>query len=104
MACAYKGRRAPELSAGHLDQHVEWLSSTAVAEVLGFCEGLSAEQQGKLLVDFHAAVDRALLEINLKTEHWKLLPWKLSVIGHHSVDVARAGLRQCRDAFRSTEP
>lgn len=102
-SCCYKGRRAPELAAGHLDQHVEWLSSGALAEILSFCNDLTPDQRATLLIDWNSAVDKALLEITLKTEHWKLLPWSLAVIGHHDVDIARSGLRRCREMYRSTE-
>jgi len=103
VSCAYKGRRGPELAAGHLDDHIEWLSSSALAEVLSYCTSLSMDDRAKLLVDWNSAVDKALLEISLKTEHWKLLPWALAVIGHHDIDIARAGLRRCKRMYVSTE-
>lgn len=101
--CCYKGRRAPELAAGYLDYHVECLASAAVTEILGFCENLSSEEQVEILNDWNAAVDKTLFELTLKTEHWKMLPWSIAVIGHHDIDKARAGLRKCRDQFRTTD-
>lgn len=103
-SCTYKGRRAPELASGFLDEHVDWLASSSMAEILSECDGLTGDEQSKLLMDWNSAVDKALFEIQLKTEHWKLLPWSIAVVGHHDVDVARAGLRKCRAMFRSTEP
>jgi len=102
-SCCYKGRRAPELAAGFLKQHVDWLASSAMTELLGFIEGLPPDQSSKILEDFHTACDRALLEIQVKTHHWEELPWALAVSGHHDVEVARAGLRRLRDKFLKTE-
>lgn len=102
LSCSYKGRRAAELAAGHLDQHIEWLCSAALAEVLSFCVGLTADEQSTILVDWNSAVDKALFEISVKTEHWKLLPWSIAVVAHHDIEVARSGLRRCREQYRST--
>ena len=103
-SCCYKGRRAPELASGHLSQYIDWLASSAMADVVGFCDNLTSEEQVGILNDWNCAVDRTLFEITLKTEHWKLLPWSLAVIGHHDLDQARAGLRRCRDQFLATDP
>lgn len=101
-SCTYKGRRAPELASGHLDKHVEWLASSALGDILSGCDGLGGDEQSKLLSDWNSAVDKALFEIQLKTEHWKLLPWSIAVVGHHDIDVARAGLRVCKRMFSTT--
>ena len=103
-SCAYKGRRAAELAAGYLDSHVEWLASSAMADIVAFSQNLSDEEQTRLLTDWNHATDKALFEIQLKTQHWKLLPWSLAVVSHHDIDVARAGLRRCRESFQATDP
>ena len=102
-SCCYKGRRAPELAAGFLKQHVDWLASSAMTELLGFIEGVPPDQSSKILEDFHTACDRALLEIQIKTHHWEELPWALAACAHHDVDMARATLRKLRDRFLKTE-
>ena len=93
-SCCYKGRRAPELATGHLDQHLEALATSGMTDVLGFCDGLDAIEQGALLSDWHAAVDKCIFELTLKTAHWQMLPWCLAAVGHPDPDIARAFLRK----------
>lgn len=74
-----------------------------MTDVLGFCDGLDATEQGALLSDWHAAVDKCIFELTLKTAHWQMLPWCLAAVGHPDPDIARAFLRKSRDKYLKTE-
>lgn len=67
LTCDYKGRRAPELAAGVLDEKVRVMVATSLSEILATSHGLSEEQQGHILMDFHSAIDKTMLEVQVKT-------------------------------------
>ncbi len=102
LTCDYKGRRAPELAAGVLDEKVRLMVATSLSEILATSHGLSEEQQGHILLDFHSAIDKTMLEIQVKTQHWQLLPWKLAISGHPDQEIARAGLRDCIKMYKDS--
>ena len=99
-SCCMAGRRAPELSAGILDAIVEKTFGLQHAEILFTCSSLSDADQNKILKDF--ALGQARLEqfFQLKFSFWKTLPRKLCVLGHHSEDIARMGLKEAEAIFR----
>lgn len=100
--CSYKGRRAPELACGHLQVCLSDLSSSALSRLLPLFDGLTEEEKSGILVDFHKAIDKAFFEVEVKTRHWQLLPWKVACVAHPEDGLARAHLRQCKDMYLST--
>lgn len=103
LTCDYKGRRAPELAAGVFDEKVRVMVATSLSEILATSHGLSEEQQGHILMDFHSAIDKTMLEVQVKTQHWQLLPWKLAISGHPDQEIARAGLRECVKMYKDSK-
>ena len=101
-SCGFKGRRAPELAAGELDDRIEAASANAISQILTLCRDLSEAESSNMFLDWNAAIDRIVFEVQAKTSHWRL-PWRLCVCGHPNEEVARAQMRVCRDLYAATE-
>ena len=78
----FKGRRAPELAAGELDDRIEAASANAISQILTLCRDLSEAESSNMFLDWNAAIDRIVFEVQAKTSHWRQLPWRLCVCGH----------------------
>ena len=100
--CQFKGRRAPELAFGVLDTKIDLMVAASLSEILSASRSLTEDEQATLLLDFNQAVDKTVFEVQLKTGHWQMLPWKLCIVAHVDEEVARAGVRSCLDLWNST--
>ena len=89
--CPMKGKRAPQLAAGCLDETFE--------EIAIVCRGLvvkalrsnrvSPEDERLLWQDFEAARKYVQLALQIKFDFWQKLPWQLAGLSHPDLDKAR---------------
>ena len=87
-----KGKRAPELAAGKLDEVFASLCELSQGNVLAELashSSLDAGERGTVLNDFGAARSYLQLGLQIKFAFWGKLPWKLCGIAHHDEAVAR---------------
>eukprot|EP00973_Karenia_brevis_P031821 4390121-Karenia_brevis.AAC.1 len=59
-----RGRRTPELAAGFLSNACQAVVEAGLAALLVLLPELTGEEQGKLMLDWNAAVDSILVGLN----------------------------------------
>ena len=99
--CPMKGKRAPELAAGHLqtvftadwNRHVSKLWEKAAD-----CQ-LSEEDIAILREDMERARSHLELGMQIKLDFWERLPWKLIAMAHWDCAIARQNAQSCLDMY-----
>eukprot|EP00971_Amphidinium_carterae_P342478 6481793-Amphidinium_carterae.2 len=85
------GKRASELAGGCLDTLAESMVHESLLQSLEqYMARLTDEQVGLLMADGASAKAHFQLQLTVKLDHWKRLPWVLSGVSHWDPEVARA--------------
>ena len=90
--CPMKGKRAPELAAGCLNDVFSKLVNLGKTSLLKVIQDRKLEGQDEALVmqDFEAGRSYLQLGLQVKMNFWCKLPWRLAVLSHTDAAVARA--------------
>ena len=78
--CPLKGKRGPEMAAGHLEKLVVEMGEALKGDVILACSALSGDQQERILNDYSLGVQYVAMTLEIKIGHWKTLPWALSAM------------------------
>ena len=97
--CCLKGRRAPELAAGHLSKFLDQLWPMQWLRLADGFLHLSEQQQQQLIGDFEAAKMQITLVLQQKLACWSLLPWRLCALGHQDPAVRKEAAQECLQLF-----
>ena len=84
--CPMRGRRAPELAAGFLDDVFHDLLETASVSFPGHSD---------LFQDYSAGLTHMTFLLQLKFSFWKRLPYSLLALAHPDEEVARRNAAAC---------
>ncbi|CAE7037690.1 unnamed protein product [Symbiodinium sp. CCMP2456] len=89
--CPMKGKRAPELAAGCLDEVFLDLLNISRDSVLKCMRmhQLSSEEESVLWQDFESSRSFLQMGLQIKFDFWGKVPWKLAALSHPDQDVAR---------------
>ena len=100
--CPMRGKRLPELVAGGMKTVLEHLAGMAFGDLLQkHCHLLAADQWTLVVQDFEKAKAHALLEFQIKFDWSQRLPWKLALLGHSDLGLARRELSSVVSQFDS---
>lgn len=78
--CPLKGKRGPEIAAGHLAKLIVEMGEALKGDVILSCSALGGDQQERILNDFSLGVQYVAMTLEIKIGHWKTLPWALSAM------------------------
>ena len=90
-SCPMKGKRAPQLAAGGLDEVFQEILAICRGSVLKILRATPVEQdqEGLLWRDFEAARSYVQMGLQVKFDFWEKLPWQLAGLCHPNVEKAR---------------
>ena len=90
--CPMKGKRAPELAAGCLNEVFSKLVNLGKTSLLKVIQvrKLGAEDEVLVMQDFEAGRSYIQLGLQVKMNFWSKLPWRLAALSHTDAAVARA--------------
>lgn len=91
--CVMKGRRAPELACGFLEDQLSKLRATKECGILKLALDLQAKDAELLQTDWRAARDYIIMGLTSKLAFWSNLPHKLAGMAHTDEGVARETAR-----------
>ena len=108
-SCPLRGKRAPEIACGSLQNVVAQLSQMRMGALLaGQVSRLgllptSASVLDRIASDFEKAKYHLLAALENKASCWTCLPWLLIGVGHHNVAQSRAAADRSLQAFDKLE-
>ena len=90
-SCPMKGKRAPQLAAGALDEVFQEILTICRGSVLKIVRAnpIAQDQEGLLWRDFESARSYVQMGLQAKFDFWEKLPWQLAGLCHPSVEKAR---------------
>eukprot|EP00971_Amphidinium_carterae_P350630 6491656-Amphidinium_carterae.3 len=91
--CRLQGKRAPELAAGMVPQMLVEAVDMVVWDLLLAGAALSPDQLSVLMADKTAALGHLRLQLSVKLDFWRRVPWVLCGVAHWSETVARSCAR-----------
>ena len=99
--CVYKGCRAAESAEMAAGIHkwvwvVKHLQQKSNLRVFGIMHSLEPEEAQSIASDWHCAVSRLQLEVEVQLGFWDRLPYKLFGLNCSSLEVARTIGQQCQ--------
>ena len=96
--CPMKGKRAPQLAAGSLQQKLDEMWSAMHSCLQERIGGNIIAAAPELARDFEAGWAYLQMGLQVKLDFWLRLPWKLAGMGHHDLQLARSVAQAgCRD-------
>ena len=102
--CMMRGKRAPELAAGHLDEFVRQTAEASEANILLLICALDEEKQSQILTDIQLGKAYIIMTIELKLGHWTKPPWSLCALAHYDCDRARQAACRILGEFANAPP
>ena len=93
--CVMRGRRLPELAAGDFDEFVQNTVQFGYSRLLERLRGLMPRLRVFILNVFESGKAVLFTEYELRFACYRYLQLTLTVMGHHDVRKARAGLVAC---------
>ena len=91
LTCPMRGRRAPEVAAGGIFEHMSVAWSDALSELTAACRPyLTHQQWSAVLLEFNRGKSHCAYIIILKLQNWEQLPWMLCGLAHCNEDTARS--------------
>lgn len=98
--CPMRGKRAPELAAGKLEDTIAELSTAALnlfSDQMDF--RITPADRAVLMQDFDFAKQHLHVVLVAKFGFWRQIPWRLAGLSHHWPSVARRIAQDCLEEF-----
>ena len=106
LNCPLRGRRAPELAAGTIQQVIADImagQASVFVYTQSWVSNLSASDAKIVVTDLDVGKNRMLSSLQTKFAHWESLPYKLAGLGHIDENVARSCAGEALILFAQAE-
>lgn len=102
FVCPLSGLRAPELAAGEWERVLEELFAKQFGVMLAELSAESLDNATEVCADYEEGKKQVYASLELKLQHWRVLPWVLAGVAHPDRATAKQVARRALALWEAT--